>query len=91
MDKRLGLKMLDLIENLYIENYALLAMLPSVYRTIDNAQVRSYMDQAKNDPQIRESVREQWLPMRQRLESDASLEEAMQQFLQIVPPENKVN
>lgn len=91
MDKRLALKMLDFIERLNAENLALRAVLDTATRNWSKHQTDSFLERAMNDPVVRESIHEQWMPVRNRLESDASLEEAFQQFLQITPPPTDVN
>jgi hypothetical protein len=89
MDNRLALRMLDLIEKLNVENLALQAVVRVLHGK--SAQIQSQLEQMKADPAARDTVHTQWLPLRQRLESDSNLEEAMQQFLKIVPPVKGVN
>ena len=72
--------MLDLIEKLNIENLALQAVVRVLHAK--NAQIQRQLQEMKADPTVRDT---QWLPLRQRPESDSTREEAMQQFLKIVP------
>lgn len=91
MDTRLTIKMLDLIEHLTVENAALKAIMQLSLRNVDKAHLDAMIDRSVSDPVVRDKVRQQWKPLRARLESDSGLEEALKQFLQIVPPAKDVH
>lgn len=91
MDKHLALLLLDRIEKLELENKALIVLLPVLAHTGNIAQAEVYLERLKTDPAALAAVREQWLPLRQRIESDSSLEEVLKKFAQIVPPPKDVN
>jgi hypothetical protein len=91
MDKQLALLLLNHIEKLEIENKALIVLLPEVARTGNVAWAEALLERMKVAPEALALVREQWLPLRQRIESDSSLEEALKKFAQIVPPPKDVN
>ena len=91
MDKQLVLRMLDFIEKMELEYTALKAIMPTVARTGSTARVEQWLEKLRNDPPAIEVVRTRWLPLRQRIEEDSSLEEALKQFLQIAPPTKDVN
>jgi hypothetical protein len=91
MDKRLAIRMLDLIEKLNIENLALRALLLTLYRNKNKSVMESLLNEALNNKEGRDAVHATWLPVRKSIESDANLEQAIQQFLQIVPPAKGAN
>jgi hypothetical protein len=91
MDQRLTIKMLDLIEDLTVQNAALKALLLQSVRNMDMAKLDSLVQRFADDLAARDKVRQLWLPLRKRLESDSGLEEAVKQFLQIVPPTKDVH
>ena len=91
MDKQLALLLLDQIEKLELENKALIVLLPVLAHTGDIAQAEAFLERLKTAPAALAVVHEQWLPLRQRIESDSSLEEALKKFTQIVPPPKDVN
>jgi DnaJ-domain-containing protein 1 len=49
------------------------------------------LEQLKADPRAQQEVRQRYAPVRRKLQDDSSLEEALQQFLQITPPPKDVN
>ena len=91
MDKQLALLLLNHIEKLEVENKALILLLPLLAHSGDIAQAEALLERLKTHPDALAAVREQWLPLRQRIESDSSLEEALKKFAQIVPPPKDVN
>jgi hypothetical protein len=91
VDKQLALLLLNHIEKLEIENKALTVLLPEVARTGNMAHAEAILEKLKTAPEALALVHEQWLPLRQRIESDSSLEEALKKFAQIVPPPKDVN
>jgi hypothetical protein len=91
VDKQLALLLLNHIEKLEIENKSLTVLLPEVARTGDIARALAMLEKMKVAPEALALVHEQWLPLRQRIESDSSLEEALKKFAQIVPPPKDVN
>jgi seryl-tRNA synthetase len=93
VNKQFALKMLDSIEGLQIENLALRVLLEeaNARRNVGTEQTEKRLQRLSSDPQIRQKVRELLGPVRQRLHEDADLEEAMQQFVRIVPPPTGVN
>lgn len=91
MDKELVLRMLDFIEKMDAENLALRASLLTVSHSASTAKIDALLKQAIADTAILGTVRAQWLPLRRRIEEDSSLEEALNQFLQIAPLTKDVN
>ena len=91
MDKQLAILLLNQIEKLELENKALILLLPFFARTGNIAQAEAMLERLKTHPEALAAVHEQWLPLRQRIESDSSLEEALKKFAQIVPPPKDVN
>jgi DnaJ-domain-containing protein 1 len=93
MNKRFALKMLDAIEGLQVENLALRAMLEKIAerRSGGIQQMEQMLEQLKADPRAQQEVRQRYAPVRRKLQDDSSLEEALQQFLQITPPPKDVN
>jgi len=91
MDNDLALLMLGALEELTIENLTLKAILMTQNRNLDTERVDSLVSSARRDPAVRDTVRAQFLPLRQQLESDSSLEEALRKFAEIVPPPKDVN
>lgn len=91
MDKELALRLLDHIETLELENKSLIVLLPVLARSGNIAQAEALLERLKTDPAALAVVREQWLPLRQRIESDSNLEEALNRFAQIVPAPKDVN
>ncbi len=91
MDKQLAILLLDHIEKLELENKALIVLLPTLTHSGDIAHAEALLARLKTDPEALAAVHEQWLPLRQRIESDSSLEEALRKFAQIVPPPKDVN
>ena len=91
MDKQLAILLLNHIEKLELENKALIVLQPEIARTGNIAHAEAILERLKTDPAALAVVREQWLPLRQRIESDSSLEEALKKFAQIVPPPKDMN
>jgi proteasome assembly chaperone (PAC2) family protein len=91
MDKQLAILLLDHIEKLELENKSLIVLLPTLAHTGNIAHAEALLERLKTDPAALAVVHEQWLPLRQRIESDSSLEEALKRFAQIVPPPKEVN
>ena len=91
MDKKLALLLLDHIEKLELENKALIVLQPEIARTGNMAHAEAILERLKTAPEALAVVHEQWLPLRQLIESDSSLEEALKKFAQIVPPPKDVN
>lgn len=91
MDKELAVRMLGLIEEMNVENLALKAILLTVNRGASIEKIDALVEGAMKDSKVRDTVRAQWLPLRQRLESDSSLEEALTQFVRIVPAPKELN
>lgn len=91
MDKHLAILLLNHIEKLELENKALIVLLPVLAHTGNIAQAEAMLEKLKTAPEALAVVREQWLPLRQRIESDSSLEEALKKFAQIVPPPKEMN
>jgi hypothetical protein len=91
MDNQVVLQMLDLIEKMELEKFSLRAMLDAASRNVSKRQIDSLLERAMNDPAARDNVHAKYLPLRSQIESDSSLEEVLQQFLQISPPTKDVN
>lgn len=91
MDKKLALLMLDALEEMTIENSTLRAILLQANRYATPTKIDAMVKEAQSRPKIRAIVRTQWLELRQRLEDDSSMADALQKFLQIVPPTKDVN
>jgi hypothetical protein len=83
--------MLDALEEMTVENMALKAILLQANRNATPAKIDAMVKEAQKRPTIRGTVRAQWLPLRQRLEYDSNLAEALGKFLQIAPPTKDVN
>ena len=88
---KLALLMLNAIEEMTIENLALRSTLLQANRHATPEKIDSIVRGALAQPVVRDTVRAQWLPLRQKLQDDSSLEEALQQFLQITPRPKGVN
>jgi DnaJ-domain-containing protein 1 len=54
-------------------------------------QMEQTLEQLKANPQAQQEVRQRYAPVRRKLLDDSSLEEALQQFLQITPQPKDVN
>jgi hypothetical protein len=91
VDRELGIRLLDHIEKLELENKSLIVLLPFLARSGNIKQAEALLERMKTDPAALAVVREQWLPLRQRIESDSSLEEALNKFAQVVPAPKDVN
>lgn len=92
MDKALVLRMLDLIERQDFENLLLRTLLKRVDGRADKDYLDSLLGETTPDAQTaRDVVHSRWLPLRERIESDSNLEEAIQQFVRIIPPAKGVN
>jgi hypothetical protein len=91
MDKKLVLLMLDALEEMTVENLALRAILLQANRNATPTKIDVMVKEAQSQPAIRGTVRAQWLPLRQRLEDDSNLAEALNKFLQIATPTKNVN
>ena len=83
--------MLDALEEMTIENSTLRAILLQANRYATPTKIDAMVKEAQSRPKIRAIVRTQWLELRQRLEDDSSMADALQKFLQIVPPTKDVN
>ena len=81
----------DISEKLELENKSLIVILPVLARSGNIAQAEALLERLKSDLAAQAVVRKQWLPLRQRIESDSSLEEALNKFAQIVLPPKDVN
>jgi hypothetical protein len=91
MDRQLAIRMLDFIEKMNVENLTLRTLLQTLDRNANTEHIDSLVEEARRDPAIRNTVHAQWLPLRRELESDSTLEEALHQFLRIVPVPKHVN
>jgi hypothetical protein len=88
-DKELALRMLEAIENLYIENAILKTMLD---RASGPAWKRSFTAILANpDPGAVAQLRSRFDPLRAVIQQDRGLEQAIQEFLRVVPPKKDVN
>lgn len=91
MDKKLALLMLDALEEMTVENLTLKAILLEANRNATRTKIDAMVKEAQSRPVVRGAVRAQWLPLRQRLEDDSNLAEALDKFLQLAPPTKDVN
>ena len=92
MADQLPAQLIDIIEKLLIEVRAMRSLLRVLKsRMPPQAQVDSMIAQAKQNPQILESVRQQVAPLRDRIPSGHDLEQVMQEFLRVVPAKKDVN
>lgn len=91
MDKQLGIMMLNFIEHQNIENLALRALVQTVCRNAYRAQIDPLLKEAMNDQATRDTVHAQWLPLRQQIEAGVPLEEVIEKFAKIAPPEKGSN
>ena len=92
MVKELATRLLDAIEQLYIENLAY----QSLFEVLQNRlppkeQVKSLIEQAKQHPQLQAKVRQQFQPLRDRIRNEADLGRVLQEFLRVVPAKKDVN
>jgi len=91
MDDKLALRMLDLIERFELENFALKSLVLTVSRSASMSKVEALLKEARENPEVREKVRERWQPLRDRLQSDSGLEAALEQFLKVTPLSKDLN
>jgi hypothetical protein len=81
MDKRLAERILNTLEDLFTENLALRSLLTHGSAEEHNRRLA----EAKELPEVRERVAELLKPLRRRIESSASLEAALKEFVEKLP------
>jgi uncharacterized radical SAM superfamily Fe-S cluster-containing enzyme len=91
MDKRIAIMLLNFIEHQNRENLAMKALLLTLNGNVNKAQMDSLIDEAMKNPEALDTVHAQWLPLRELIESESSLEEVLQQFGKIPPPAKGTN
>jgi|HubBroStandDraft_4_1064222.scaffolds.fasta_scaffold01968_4 hypothetical protein len=90
MDRDLMLRIIDAIEDLQIENMAFKAIFKTLRdRMPPQAQTDELIAQAKL--LVGGRVREQFAPVRARIQKESDLQEAIQGLLKVVPPKTDVN
>lgn len=83
---------MSIIEGLDIENMALKAYLKtSLDDPLDDAQIERLIRDARAIPGAQEKVALRWRRLRDQMQSDQALEEALSRFARIVPPPKDTN
>jgi hypothetical protein len=77
-------RLVDYIENLYLENL----ILKDELRHRNLAQMAAMLEKLKADPRITTRVRALFAPLRARILEEAFEEQAIQEFLKANPPKN---
>ncbi|MGC2246192.1 MAG: hypothetical protein WA609_06285 [Terriglobales bacterium] len=94
MSDQLPEQLIGIIEKVLIENRALRALLVALRVRVgmpSQAQMDAMIAQAKQTPEILESVRQQVAPLRDRIASEHDLEQVLQEFLRVAPAKKDVN
>ena len=89
MNKELATRLLDMVQNLYIENLVLRRML-------DRSRIPDWrhslaMILAHPDPESLAQLRSRFDPLRALIQRDTHLEQVLQEFLQVAPAKKDVN
>jgi hypothetical protein len=92
MDKEFLLALVDKVESLHFENTVLWIYVRKYQRGLPpEHEIREIIDAAKADPAIATRVREQFEPVRARIRANETLEQVLQEFLRVVPPQKDMN
>jgi len=94
MADQLPSQLVDIIEKILIENLALRALLVALRGRVGmppQEQLDAMIASAKKTPEILESVRQRVAQLRDRTASERGLEQAIQEFLRVVPEKKDVN
>ncbi len=73
MDKQLANRIVETIETLLIENYALRSLLVPPYGKGTPESVASLLETAKSYEPLRENVRARLAPLREKIQADTAL------------------
>ena len=87
VDKALAEKMLDVIQTLYMEN----VILKDVLRKKGWVAMDKVLAEAKADPDMQRRLRHVFGPVRERIQSETDLPQVIQEFLRVLPPNQKSN
>ena len=91
-DQELALKMLDAIEDMYLENNALRAMLATYQKHLPSlGPWQRLLADLKAEPGMASNTRLVFAPLRKRIQEDQNLTGAIGEFLRVVPPKKDVN
>ena len=92
MDKEFLLKLVDVIENLYVENKVYKSLF-KVYRRQfpPQREIDELMARAKSDPLVGGRAHEEFEPLRDRIRANETLEQVLREFLKVVPATKDVN
>jgi hypothetical protein len=91
MNQRIIDGIMAIIEGLDAENMALKSYLKTYSQPLTDAQIESLIQEAQSLPGFREKVALRWKRLRDQMQSDQALEEALSKFSKIVPPATDVN
>jgi hypothetical protein len=86
-------RLLDIIERIHVENLARKTILRaySGQRLPPQYQIDQLIEDAKKNPLVAGVVHEQFAAARARMLEDGTLEQVLQEFLQVVPPTKDMN
>ena len=92
MDKDFLLRLVDAIEKLYLENMGFRSLFKvHRQRLPPQHEIDELMEFAKTDPRVGDVVREQFEPVRAGIRANETLEQVLQEFLRVVPPQKDMN
>ena len=92
MDKEFLLKLVDAVENPYIENMVRRTLFKQYQANLPpKSEVDEMIAKAKLHPLAGGVVHEQFEPLRARIRANETLEQVLQEFLRVVPPQKDMN
>lgn len=92
MDKSLAVQVVDKLEDLYVENLALKAIIKANRRHLpQQSDIDSLLAEARKHPQIGGRAHEEFQALRNQFLADDDLEQALQAFLKLARPSGEVN
>jgi hypothetical protein len=86
-DKDLVIRLLNAVEDLYLEN----TLLRVVYRQRGWHSMDKVLAEMKADPEATALVRSKFAQLRLRIQQDTHLSDVIQEFLRVVPATKDVN
>ncbi len=87
IDKALAEKMLDMIQTLCMEN----AILKDVLRKKGWTAMDKVLADARSDPDMQARLRKLFDPVRERIQRETDPAEVIQEFLRVLPANQKLN
>jgi len=91
MDEKVATGIMSTIEALDLENLALKSYLKTCAQPLTDSQIERLVEEAQSLPGLQEKVAARWKRLRDQIQSDRALEEALSRYSKIALPPRDVN